>query len=392
MTRRPTLKTIHKISPLVFLVFLTSCGLIERFKTPSEPTSSQSTASTTAESTTATDEDAFFSEAFNEAKPEDNSNVQAQINKDSPSQLNNVQDDLDQFEKELTETRSDMAQAPATVAQENLNTDQKIEIKEEAPVVTRSSLTEAGSLTSETATYTVKSGETLMQISFKLYGDLSKWKTLRDLNESSLSGGALRKGMKIKYYVPETPFSWNPEGTPYLIKSGDTLGTISHSVYQTPKKWKKIWENNKPLIKNPNKIYAGFTLYYLTEGLAENSIQENSSRENYVETTQVDKIAAKEMETFKTSASIPSAERVEEAQIERALTITDAQTLEASTEEELLTVTPISDDALMSEVEQINAAELTKTAKSDEQTMSEIEELASLRDEEISSTQSSVQK
>ena len=27
-------------------------------------------------------------------------------------------------------------------------------------------------------------------------------------------------------------------------------------------KWKKLWENNKALIKDPNKIYAGFYLYY----------------------------------------------------------------------------------------------------------------------------------
>ena len=99
------MKSIHKISPLVFLVLLTSCGLIERFKTPSEPTSSESTTTTAESTTTPSDEDAFFSEAFNEAKPEDNSNVQAEINKDSPSQISNVKDDLDQFEKELTETK-----------------------------------------------------------------------------------------------------------------------------------------------------------------------------------------------------------------------------------------------------------------------------------------------
>lgn len=365
------LKAIQKISPLVLILLLSSCGLIERFKTPSEPTSSESTASTTPQdSTTPPDEDTFFSEAFNDAKPEEAAELQAEINKDSPSQINtqanDVQNDLDQFEKDL---------AGNTEKAEKLNTDQKIEIKEEAPIVAKSSLTEAGNLTSETANYSVKSGETLMQISFKLYGDISKWKTLRELNQTSLVNGNVRKGMKIKYYVPETPFNWSPEGTPYLIKNGDTLGTISNSVYQTPKKWKKIWENNKPLVKNPNRIYAGFTLYYLTEGLAENSIQENSSRENYVETTQVDKIAEKEMDS----------------RIESAATISDAQTLSAS-EEELLTVTPISSDELLNEVEQINTSEVTKNTQTDEQTMTEIEELASLKDEEISNTQSAVKK
>ena len=30
--------------------------------------------------------------------------------------------------------------------------------------------------------------------------------------------------------------------------------------------WKNIWNNNKPLIRDPNKIFAGFTLYYLENG------------------------------------------------------------------------------------------------------------------------------
>ena len=51
------------------------------------------------------------------------------------------------------------------------------------------------------------------------------------------------------------------DGNPYLIKSGDTLGKISNTTYGTIKYWKNIWNNNKPLIKDPNKIFAGFTIY-----------------------------------------------------------------------------------------------------------------------------------
>ncbi len=54
-------------------------------------------------------------------------------------------------------------------------------------------------------------------------------------------------------------------GERYLIKRGDTLGTISGDVYGTRAKWKKLWENNRQLIKDPNKIYAGFSLYYVPE-------------------------------------------------------------------------------------------------------------------------------
>jgi len=46
-----------------------------------------------------------------------------------------------------------------------------------------------------------------------------------------------------------------------VIVRGDTLSLISNRFYGTLFKWKKIWENNKPLIKDPNKIFVGFTVY-----------------------------------------------------------------------------------------------------------------------------------
>lgn len=110
--------------------------------------------------------------------------------------------------------------------------------------------------------YTVAQNETLMIIAFKIYGDYSKWRELQELNSQDLSGvNQLAVGMKIKYNAPAERFVWNPEGNPYMIKQGDTLGTISSDTYGTDRHWRDIWDNNKPLIKDPNKIFAGFTLY-----------------------------------------------------------------------------------------------------------------------------------
>jgi len=115
--------------------------------------------------------------------------------------------------------------------------------------------------------YKVQKNETLMMVAFKLYGDYGKWKELANYNRSALNGSnVLRNGMSLKYMAPAEEFVWNPQGLPYLIRTGDTLGGISTTVYQTPKKWKMIWDNNRPLIKDPNKIFAGFTLYYLENG------------------------------------------------------------------------------------------------------------------------------
>lgn len=110
--------------------------------------------------------------------------------------------------------------------------------------------------------YEVQRGDTLMMIAFKIYGDYRKWKDLKKWNPG-LSHTKFGPGMQIKYIAPESPFVWKPNGLPYLVKSGDTLGTISNDKYGTPKKWKVLYENNKKLILSPNLIFAGFTIYYV---------------------------------------------------------------------------------------------------------------------------------
>jgi nucleoid-associated protein YgaU len=120
---------------------------------------------------------------------------------------------------------------------------------------------------SEMRQYTVEKNETLMMISFKLYGDYAKWKELASQNREKLKGGTtVMPGMVLDYAAPAETFVFNPQGSPYLIRTGDTLGGISTTVYNTSRKWKLLWENNRPLIKDPNKIYAGFTIYYPESG------------------------------------------------------------------------------------------------------------------------------
>ncbi len=153
---------------------------------------------------------------------------------------------------------------PETPADEPVITDTDPMVTEEpmasaTPVVTN----EPGTMKQ----YTVQKNETLMMIAFKLYGDYGRWKELASQNRDVLKGSTTtRTGMTLSYLAPAEEFIWNPQGNPYLIKTGDTLGLISKEVYATVKKWKLIWENNRPLIKDPNKIYAGFTIYTLENG------------------------------------------------------------------------------------------------------------------------------
>jgi nucleoid-associated protein YgaU len=115
----------------------------------------------------------------------------------------------------------------------------------------------------EVSDYTVQEGDTLMKIAFETYGDLYQWKRIYEANKDKISNpGALSKGTVLKIEKPASPVAVEKNGEKYLIKLGDTLGKISDDVYGTTQKWKKIWENNKQMIKDPNKIFAGFYLYY----------------------------------------------------------------------------------------------------------------------------------
>ena len=113
--------------------------------------------------------------------------------------------------------------------------------------------------------YKVKRGDTLMKVAFENYGDLYRWKEIYESNRSRIQDP--------NHVPPGTQLILNGagmvtierNGDKYLIKHGDTLGIISDDVYGTRQKWKKLWENNRQLIKDPNKIYAGFYLYYQPE-------------------------------------------------------------------------------------------------------------------------------
>jgi len=109
----------------------------------------------------------------------------------------------------------------------------------------------------------VSRGDTLMKLAFQIYGDIDRWKDLYELNKAQVQNpNQLKPGISLQYEKPEKPFYMDTSGESYLIQVGDTLGKISDSVYGTSRKWRKIYNKNKPLIKDPNRIYAGFTIYY----------------------------------------------------------------------------------------------------------------------------------
>jgi nucleoid-associated protein YgaU len=60
--------------------------------------------------------------------------------------------------------------------------------------------------------------------------------------------------MQVKASEPE------PEATMYTVKSGDSLSKIAKTHYGDAMKYPVIFEANKPMLKDPNKIYPGQVL------------------------------------------------------------------------------------------------------------------------------------
>ena len=328
-------KTILKI--LFLSLVLSSCGLIERFKTPEQPTDSKESTSdsshddlmsATPASTSGDETDDLFSKTM-----EETSTATANSGSDAPGNISS-DPDLNSLEEEFSSSgdskirESNIAVTPAA---QQPNQEAPVLVEEALPEIKTEVEAPAYSEAGQIKSYRVQRGETLMQIAFKLYGDISKWKEIKNMNSGKLSNNAsLKTNTELKYRAPATPFVWNPAGTAYMIKNADTLGTIATSVYGNKKKWKAIWENNKPLIKNPNVIYAGFTLYYTNGGMA-NFVQPKTeqptkeivarelakveaSREGIVEEVLIDEeIKAPKMVAAKEIVSADEEEQMDEA-------------------------------------------------------------------------------
>ena len=278
------MKKISLLSCLIIILISSSCGLVEKYKTPDQPVDSKAANTTNLSGT-----DDLFAKSM-----EENSQEIKTVSDDNPNKIENDFTGIAPTDSKIVEIApKEKTTIPATQKEEILpvlNTEKK----SQKPAV----------ITGQMQHYKVQKGETLMQIAFKIYGDIDMWRELKKMNKDVLAraNSTLRTNMDLKYAQPENEFVWNPEGKAYMIKNGDTLALISNNVYQTPRKWKKIWNNNKVMIKNPNHIYAGFTIYYKPDTMA-----------NYVEPVPTPKKIVVAPASMNNSASI------EDVQIEQAL-------------------------------------------------------------------------
>jgi nucleoid-associated protein YgaU len=193
---------------------------------------------------------AFSSCSSKSSKPSNSGEFSSEFAVDEDNPLTEDEEGVTAFDDDFFDSIEDDIQEDAQVASTNI-----FEETETTETYNEESF----------ETYTVLEGETLMWIAFKLYGDYRDWRKLKRWNENILDYQDLPEiGAQLKYQPQQTASNWRAQGNPYLVLRGDTLFKVSKKVYEGQGHlWKSIWANNQAQIRDPNLIFAGFTLFYL---------------------------------------------------------------------------------------------------------------------------------
>lgn len=119
--------------------------------------------------------------------------------------------------------------------------------------------------------YTVERGDSLWKIAAKFYGQGSSWRIIYQDNAAAIKNpGRLYAGqrliirlteMAVATYTPELtvsiPSTETLEGTAYRVQKGDRLWTIARRAYGSGRLWTIIYEANKDVIADPERIREG---------------------------------------------------------------------------------------------------------------------------------------
>ena len=117
--------------------------------------------------------------------------------------------------------------------------------------------------------YTVEKGDSLWKIASKFYGHGSSWRRIYEDNKLVIKDPSrLYKGQQLIIRLTNTagcapdstvslPCSGALEGTVYRIQPGDRLWTIASRAYGSGKLWTLIYEANRDIIADPERIRVG---------------------------------------------------------------------------------------------------------------------------------------
>lgn len=115
-------------------------------------------------------------------------------------------------------------------------------------------------------TYIVQKGDTLGDISARIYGDKSRWRTLADFSAIK-NPNLIYPGDAVYYQLDQTTVAFarryeNLEKKETHVRKGETLSIISKRLYADAGKAKFLWRLNDK-ISDPSNLKQGDTIYYV---------------------------------------------------------------------------------------------------------------------------------
>lgn len=98
----------------------------------------------------------------------------------------------------------------------------------------------------------------------------------RDTQNQNLTSNVSSESSESSLNTPYSSESTSSSYQKYTVGKGDTLQKISKKCYGTSKKWMKIYNANKDVLKGPDKVYPGQILNIpdVTGNTAEESLNE----------------------------------------------------------------------------------------------------------------------
>jgi nucleoid-associated protein YgaU len=118
----------------------------------------------------------------------------------------------------------------------------------------------------------VQPDENLSSIAAHYYGDANYWQMIYEANRDTLpSADQLQVGMRLRIpnragqVVEDAPQSRNtastvPQYESYTIRRGDTLSRLAERYYGSTGDWRKLYELNRQVIRDPDALQVGATI------------------------------------------------------------------------------------------------------------------------------------
>lgn len=103
----------------------------------------------------------------------------------------------------------------------------------------------------QTRNYTVKRGDSLWLIAWKVLGDPNRWNEIAELNPQLENPRVIYPGMRLAL-----PTGVSAPST-YQVQHGDSLWSIAERTLGNGSRWREIYNINRPMIRNPHWILPG---------------------------------------------------------------------------------------------------------------------------------------